>query len=288
MKELLGRIFSYMLARRQAGVEGTECQGLKDFLAIQVPDASEEESVISTQGVLPELADNQDSLKAIKYWTTCPACMASGPTPKRTWWLEKIFTQMQRLKRQYGAGLDWLLPYPGDLHVLKNFQPVLARLYFHAGLQQMAKEAGYKWSKLTALETCSHFKHTHVFLLESYESIYMHALSTYFSANHADVATVGGFNAFLTTRLAKTAKLWTNCLKDLGTYVMFWLSLRTASCQVRMGTLKKMAQLFHAFDRPNYMELTAMHFADVWQLPPAVLQHFEKGAFTASITGSCG
>ena len=44
-----------------------------------------------------------------------------------------------------------------------------------------------------------------------------------------------------------------------------------------MGTLKKMAQLFHAFDRPNYMELTAMHFADVWQLPPmltkAVILH---------------
>ena len=69
---------------------------------------------------------------------------------------------------------------------------------------------------------------------------------------------------------------------------LFWLSLRIASWQVRMGTLKKMAQLFHAFDRPNYMELTAMHFADVWQLPPAVLQHLEKGAFTASITGSCG
>ena len=45
MKELQGRIFSYMVARRQAGVEGTECQGLKDLLAMQVPDSSQEELI---------------------------------------------------------------------------------------------------------------------------------------------------------------------------------------------------------------------------------------------------
>ena len=178
MKELQGRIFSYMVARRQAGVEGTECQGLKDFLAMQVPDASEEESVITTQGVLPELADNQDTVKAILDNLSSLYGIGTHAKTHMVVGDQKIFMQMQRLKRQYGADLDWLLPYPGDWHVLKNFQPVLARLYFHAGLQQTAKEAGYKGSNLTALETCSHFKHTHVCLLEAYESIYVHGLST--------------------------------------------------------------------------------------------------------------
>ena len=52
-----------------------------------------------------------------------------------------------------------------------------------------------------------------------------------------------------------------------------------------MGTFKLMARLFHAFDRQHYQELSGVHLADMWQLPPAVLQHLRTGAFTASVRG---
>ena len=83
----------------------------------------------------------------------------------------------------------------------------------------------------------------------------------------------------------QTPALWLNILQHFGTYVMFWLSFRCADWDVRMGTFKLMARLFHAFDRQHYQELSGVHLANMWQLPPAVLQHLLNGAFTASVRG---
>ena len=58
---------------------------------------------------------------------------------------------------------------------MENFQPVLMKIYFHAGLKDLAVTAGYKEENLTALELCSNWKHTHVFLLEVLEAVYLHA-----------------------------------------------------------------------------------------------------------------
>ena len=66
---------------------------------------------------------------------------------------QKIFAHLQKLKRHYGRELDWLIPFPGDWHMMKNFQPVLMKLYFHAGVRELAIESGYKGANLTALET---------------------------------------------------------------------------------------------------------------------------------------
>ena len=77
---------------------------------------------------------------------------------------QKLFSNMQRLKHQYRAELEWLSPYPGDWHILKNFQPVLSKLYHHAELCDLAAETGYKRANISGLESCSDFKHTHIFL----------------------------------------------------------------------------------------------------------------------------
>ena len=36
----------------------------------------------------------------------------------------KTYEHMQALKLNYGDELAWLLPFPGDFHILKNFQMV--------------------------------------------------------------------------------------------------------------------------------------------------------------------
>ena len=155
------------------------------------------------------------------------------------------------------------------------------------GLRELAIEAGYKGSNLSALESSSNFKHMHIFLLDAYESVYLHALELYLATKHAQVATHDGFSHYLMELVGTQPApvLWFNLLNDLETYVMFWLSLRCADWTVCMGTFKQMAKLFHAFDRQNYIELSAVHLADVWQMPKAILDHFNKGAFTTSIRG---
>ena len=50
----------------------------------------------------------------------------------------KLFDIVQSLKHEYGDELRWVNPYPGDWHVLKNYQIALLKPYFDAGLKEMA------------------------------------------------------------------------------------------------------------------------------------------------------
>ena len=49
----------------------------------------------------------------------------------------KTYNHLVELKRSYGQELSLLLPLPGDWHILKNFQPVLFKAYYDAGLKQL-------------------------------------------------------------------------------------------------------------------------------------------------------
>ena len=67
----------------------------------------------------------------------------------------KTYEHLQRVKRVYGSALESLLIFPGDWHILKNYQPVLMKAYYHTGLLDIAKATG-KAETLKLLEKCSH------------------------------------------------------------------------------------------------------------------------------------
>ena len=95
----------------------------------------------------------------------------------------KTYKHLQSLKLDYGEELSWLLPFPGDFHILKNLQPVLSKVYFDIGLKQLAIASGFRGETLTSLQKCSHFKKTHNFIFQSWEAMYMHMLQLFVAAN---------------------------------------------------------------------------------------------------------
>lgn len=95
----------------------------------------------------------------------------------------KTYELLQCIRSEYGSNLKWLLPYPGDWHILLNYQKALMKIYSDAGLLQLANSAGYRGETLTSLVKCSNFRRTHAFLLQSFEAFYRFFLSLYLGAS---------------------------------------------------------------------------------------------------------
>ena len=84
----------------------------------------------------------------------------------------KTYEHLMKIKHLYGNLLEKLLIFPGDWHTLANFQPVLMKVYYAAGLKELALACGHRGETLSALARCSNFKRVHAFLLQAWQAIY--------------------------------------------------------------------------------------------------------------------
>lgn len=95
----------------------------------------------------------------------------------------KTYQHLMRLKKQYGDALSQLLIFPGDWHILKNYQEVLMKIYYIPGLKEIAMGSGYRGTTLQSLENAKSFKRTHVFLLQAWEALTQVMITCYLTEN---------------------------------------------------------------------------------------------------------
>ena len=245
-------------------------------------------------------------------------------TKKKKWILlegdQATYERLQSIKIEYGNDLSWMIPFPGDWHFLKNFQEVLIKIYFDAGLSDLAKASGYQPNSIG-----SNFKRTHNFLLEVWESMYRHFLSLFLTAEAPSYypeyvsnwiksfpqsknqeSTLRNLKEMLDDQSEKykdfqedfmkfvddqsekneTKKFWSQFVfQDCFAYVSLYLAIRSGRWDLRMAAIKSMAALFTAFDRPHYQKLIPQHIVDMLTIPEEILSHLSKGGFTVSIRG---
>lgn len=232
---------------------------------------------------------------------------------------QKLFDVLHSLKFEYGSELDWVIPIPGDWHLLMNYQSALMKPYFDAGLKHLAKAAGYP---VSSIQTCGQFKRTHHFLLEVWEAMYRSILSLFIQTeqhesndleplkaladkiiaskpyNFKTVAMIVSdtkhlfrydrFKCFI-QQLARTDSTWTFWVQfvfqDAAAYVGLFLAIRSGDWDLRTASIKQMAPTFTAFDHPNYLRLISKHLADMLMMPQSILAMFQQGAFVVSIKG---
>ena len=91
----------------------------------------------------------------------------------------KTYNLLQDICYEYKSQLKWLIPYPGDWHVLFNYQKALMKPYADAGLASLGKASGHRAETLTTLMQAKNFRRTHEFLLQTFEAFYRYFLSLY-------------------------------------------------------------------------------------------------------------
>ncbi|XP_066282530.1 uncharacterized protein [Branchiostoma lanceolatum] len=92
----------------------------------------------------------------------------------------KIYNCLIKLKDDYGKDLDWLIPFMGDWHLLKNFQTVIMKIYWAAGLKQLAAVT-HSGATHLSISRCTNFKRTHRFILQCWEGMYRHLIDVFLS-----------------------------------------------------------------------------------------------------------
>jgi len=94
----------------------------------------------------------------------------------------KTYFHITSLVSTYTEEFENFVPFPGDWHLLESFQPVLMKVFFDAGLKQLAETSGYCWETRTSLGTCSNLKRTNSFLLQLHEALLRQLISTFTKA----------------------------------------------------------------------------------------------------------
>lgn len=233
---------------------------------------------------------------------------------------QATYERLQSIKREYVQDLSWMTPFNGDWHILKNFQEVLLKIYFDAGLRDLCCASGYLPNSVG-----TNFKRTHNFLLEVWEALFRYLLSIFLSkkeapsdflestrnwilslplsvppasaqrnlnAMFADLSEKYSyqdkFSEFMSTNMEKdeTFKFWGQfVLKDCFAYVSLYLAIRTGNWKLRVAAMKSMAPLFTAYDRQKYQKLLPQHIVDMLTIPTDTLSKLESGGFTVSLKG---
>ena len=91
----------------------------------------------------------------------------------------KTYDIVRSIRSEYGQQIKWLIPWPGDWHILLNYQKVIMKAYADAGLVTLGEATQHRSETLTSLIQCTNFRRTHNFLFQAIEAFYQFFLSLY-------------------------------------------------------------------------------------------------------------
>ena len=103
---------------------------------------------------------------------------------------QKTYVRINELKHEYGSEFDWLIPFIGDWHLLSNYQSVLMKVYYDAGLKELAESSGHRGETLTSTKKCSSFKRTHQFLVQAWEAVYRQMFKSFTCACDSETLSI--------------------------------------------------------------------------------------------------
>ena len=195
LQEMHRQVHTYMFQKH--AVNNTECEGtflnIQDYFSVTQVTHTEKSRVVYLE-VMDAIADSKDTMMQMLHELSeqyiigqnCKWLIVEGDA--------KVYDILQSIKFEYSDEVKWLIPYPGDWHMLKNYQLALMKPYFDAGLKSLAKAASYP---LAAIQSCGQFKRTHRFLMEVWEATYRAMLTQFLESQEFASANQPGSHRLL-------------------------------------------------------------------------------------------
>ena len=103
---------------------------------------------------------------------------------------QKTYVRINELKHEYGSEFDWVILFIGDWHLLSNYQSMLMKVYYDAGLKELAESNGHRGETLTSIKKCSSFKRTHQFLVQAWEAVYRQMFKSFTCACDSETLSI--------------------------------------------------------------------------------------------------
>ena len=237
----------------------------------------------------------------------------------------KTYDIVRSICSEYEEQMKWVIPWPGDWHILLNYQKAIMKAYADAGLVTLGEATQHRSETLTSIIQCTNFRRTHNFLIQATEAFYRFFLSLYlrdreatrtpseltdqiqllateFTSVYNDddlvafrdkVSTLKSsisledFKSYSDSLCQKqdTLRFWYQfATVDIMAYIGLYLGIRYRNWHLRNCSIKQLAAIFTAFDRPIYQQLIPHHIMDVLSLPDCVLHHLQEGGFSVNLT----
>ena len=245
-------------------VEKTETRGLQEYLRLDEGVSVQEKTAYRYFDILDTLSESKDTLQAALAKLHTDLKVGEELNHVLVVVDAKIYPVLQAIKHEDPDTYSWLIPFPGDFHLLMNYQKVLMKIYWDAGLKQIAEASGFRGETLASLEHCSNSTNTSNFLFQVWEALFQHM---YLEWQHStpqpyntspSMTQLDNFQAFLDKKAAEDDnwKFWgDSVMKNCLPYISLYISVRSSDWILCVVTIKSMVPTFAAYDRPHYHHL---------------------------------
>ncbi|CAC5360384.1 unnamed protein product [Mytilus coruscus] len=296
---------------------------LQTFISEKNSNIPVETANVKYHSLLNEQADSKETLKTIldklhqdfKIGRELKHLMMVGDG--------KTYDLLVKLKLELKDDLSWLLPFPGDWHILKNYQRMIMKLYLDAGLKELI-ELFHHGAVGAAVMQATNFDKTHHILMQVWEAFYLQQISAilkYAEENdlndqseknyikkvsfilqnqelshdekiqqHLDLMSYFSLQfRNLCCRLSEQNenwKFWHDFIHYHGfIYVSYFLSISSGNWHLMNYCLKHVAKTAQITDCKFYSRLLPFHIADLKSFPKSTIEHFEEGGWVVNILG---
>lgn len=126
-QSLESKAFAYMLSKHSLHIKASGETTFKEFCAHSVGSMDQDPSNMYYMELLDENPDSTDTLRHLGECQFCPSDVLVDGKP---------YEHLMKVQKTTWVRASNLLVFPGDWRTLKNYQPVLMKMYYSVGLKE--------------------------------------------------------------------------------------------------------------------------------------------------------